>query len=55
MDINLLKHLILDQKEIFLQSNDLISRDTEKNTKDLISAKQIIVISEVRRAGKSSF
>ena len=36
MDINLLKHLILDQKEIFLQSNDLISRDTEENTKDLI-------------------
>ena len=55
MNINLLKHLILDQKEVFLQSNDLISRDTEENTKDLISAKQIIVISGVRRAGKSSF
>ncbi|MFH0923916.1 MAG: ATP-binding protein [Candidatus Falkowbacteria bacterium] len=55
MDIDLLKHLILDQKEAFSQSAGLIGRDTKESVKDLISAKQIIVISGVRRAGKSSF
>ena len=55
MDIKKVKQLLIDQKEIFLRSESLVERKIEDNIVDLIRVKQIIVISGVRRSGKSSF
>jgi predicted AAA+ superfamily ATPase len=55
MSINQLKQLLLDQKKVFLQKKNLIEREIEEKRSDLIKSQQIIVVSGVRRSGKSSF
>jgi uncharacterized protein len=52
MDRQRLKDIMLDQKEVFNQKRDLIDRDIEV-TKYIESA-QVVVISGIRRCGKSS-
>jgi len=47
-----LKEIILDQKEVFSQQRDLIDRDVELER--YIRTGQVVVISGIRRCGKSS-
>lgn len=49
-----IKQLIVEHKERFLKSAELINRDNQQLIKRLLTQKEIIVISGVRRAGKSS-
>ncbi len=52
MDRQRLKDIILDQKEVFNQKRDLIDRDIE--VAKYIESAQVVVISGIRRCGKSS-
>lgn len=54
MNINQLKQLLNDQKAAFLKKKDLIKREIAENYQDLTQTKQIIVVTGIRRAGKSS-
>jgi len=54
MSIDTLKQLLIDQRKNFLAKNNLIKRDLAEKNSDLIGSKQIIVVTGVRRAGKSS-
>jgi predicted AAA+ superfamily ATPase len=54
MEKNKLKQLIIEHKERFLASADLAGRECQKIIKPYLRQKEIIVISGVRRAGKSS-
>lgn len=53
MDINTLKQLITNQREVFLSKKNLIPREVN-NLEKLIKSKEIVVITGVRRCGKSS-
>lgn len=50
MDKNKLRQVIIDQQELFQKTENLIDRDTELNLK----GNEIIIISGIRRCGKSS-
>lgn len=52
MDFTLIKQILLDQRVDFLKEKDLIDRDIE--IEPFMRTKQIVVISGVRRSGKSS-
>jgi predicted AAA+ superfamily ATPase len=54
MEKNKLKQLIIEHKERFLAPADLARRECQKIIKPYLRQKEIIVISGVRRAGKSS-
>jgi len=54
MEKNKLKQLIVEHKERFLAPADLTRREYQKVIKPYVRQKEIIVISGVRRAGKSS-
>lgn len=49
-----IKQLIVEHKERFLNTTGLINRDNQECIRRLLLQKEIIVISGVRRAGKSS-
>ena len=52
MDKDRIKEILFDQKEVFDNKKDLITRDI--NLDGYIASKQVIVITGVRRCGKSS-
>lgn len=52
MDRDRLKEILIDQKEVFNKQKDLIDRDLE--LEKCITTRQVVIISGVRRAGKSS-
>ncbi|MCK9244406.1 MAG: ATP-binding protein [Candidatus Marinimicrobia bacterium] len=49
-----IKQLIVEHKERFLKPADLVRRDSQSFIEKVLKQKEIIVISGVRRAGKSS-
>lgn len=51
MDANLLKLIVTDQNENFRSKQEILERNISK---ELISAKKIVVISGIRRSGKST-
>lgn len=52
MEKQLLKDIMIDQKSIFFRKKDLINRDIELDK--YLTSEQVVVISGVRRCGKSS-
>jgi len=54
MEKNKLKQLIIEHKERFLSPSNLVNREIQKTIKRYIKQKEILVISGVRRSGKSS-
>lgn len=52
MDKNILREILIDQKEIFLNRKGLIEREIPLDS--YLSTQQVVVISGVRRCGKSS-
>jgi hypothetical protein len=52
MDKSLLKQVVVDQRDVFFSKKKLIKRDISLDT--YIKTKQVIVISGIRRCGKSS-
>lgn len=54
MEKNKLKELIIEHKENFLHRKGLVSREIQKDIKNYINQKEIILITGVRRSGKSS-
>ena len=54
MEKNKLKQLIIEHKERFLSPSNLVNREIQKSIKRYIKQKEILVISGVRRSGKSS-
>ncbi|MDZ7608194.1 MAG: AAA family ATPase, partial [Cyclobacteriaceae bacterium] len=53
MDSQRLKEIMFDQKEVFNRQRDLIERDLDLDK--YIQSGQVVVISGIRRCGKSSF
>ena len=49
-----LKQLIVEHKERFLSPSDLVNREIQKTIKRYLKQREILVISGVRRSGKSS-
>jgi len=54
MEKNKIKELIIQHKENFLSKKDLIKREIQKNLNGYIKHKEIIIITGIRRSGKSS-
>ena len=54
MEKNKLKQLIIEHKERFLSSENLVKRETQEIIKSYIKQKEVIIITGVRRSGKSS-
>jgi len=54
METNKLKELIIEHKERFLSSVNLVKREIQEIIKPYLKQKEIIVITGVRRSGKSS-
>lgn len=54
MEKNRLKELIIEHKERFLTKTDLVKREIQQNIDPLLMQREIIVITGVRRGGKSS-
>lgn len=54
MEKNKLKELIVEHKENFLSKKGLVERDVQKDIRDYIKHREIILITGVRRGGKSS-
>ncbi len=54
MDKDKLKQLIIEHKEYFLRSVKLIKREGQEIIRSYIDQKEVVIISGVRRAGKSS-
>lgn len=54
MEKNKLKELIVAHKENFLSKKGLVERDVQKDIRDYIKHREIILITGVRRGGKSS-
>ncbi|MFH0875090.1 MAG: ATP-binding protein [archaeon] len=53
MDINLLKQVIVEQKTYFEQDGDFVNRDALSQVKKFIDLPQALIISGIRRCGKS--
>lgn len=54
MEKNKLKQLIIEHKDRFLSSENLVKRETQDIIKSYIKQKEIIIITGIRRSGKSS-
>jgi len=54
MEKNKLKQLIIEHKERFLSSENLVKRENQEIIKSYIKQKETIIITGVRRSGKSS-
>jgi len=54
MDKEKLKELIVEHKEKFLSKTGLIKREVQKKIDKYLNSKEIILITGVRRSGKSS-
>jgi len=54
MEKNKLKELIIEHKEKFLSKGGLVRREIQDDIKNFIKQKEIILITGVRRGGKSS-
>jgi len=54
MEKEKLKELIVNHKEKFLSLKGLIKRDAQKNIGNYLNSKEIVLITGVRRSGKSS-
>ncbi|MCK4419023.1 ATP-binding protein [Candidatus Aerophobetes bacterium] len=54
MEKDKLKQLIIEHKERFLAETNLVKREVQKEIENFIKHREIIVITGVRRAGKSS-
>jgi len=54
MEQNLLKSIIVYQKERFLDSKDLVERNILKKIYTLLESREVIFITGIRRSGKSS-
>lgn len=54
MEKNKLKQLIIEHKDRFLSSENLVKRETQEIIKSYIKQKEIIIITGIRRSGKSS-
>lgn len=54
MEKNKLKQLIVEHREWFLKPADLIQRDVQENIASYIKQKEVVIITGVRRSGKSS-
>jgi predicted AAA+ superfamily ATPase len=54
MEKNKLKELIITHKEKFLSKKELIRRTVQKTTTNYIKSREIVLITGVRRSGKSS-
>ena len=54
MEKNKIKELIIEHKERFLAKTKLIKREIQKDINSFLKQREIIVITGVRRGGKSS-
>lgn len=54
MDKNKIRQLIVEHKERFLSAAGLVKRDSQRQILPFLQQKEVIIISGVRRAGKSS-
>lgn len=54
MEKNKLKQLIIEHKDRFLSSENLVKRENQEIIKSYIKQKEIIIITGIRRSGKSS-
>ncbi len=54
MEKNKLKQLIIEHKQRFLSAQDLVNRENQETIKSYLEQKEIVIITGVRRSGKSS-
>jgi len=54
MEKNKMKQLIIEHKERFLSTEDLVNRENQKAINSYLKQKEIVIITGVRRSGKSS-
>jgi uncharacterized protein len=54
MEKNKLKQLIIEHKQRFLSAEDLVKRESQKTIKSYLKQKETVIITGVRRSGKSS-
>ena len=54
MEKNKIKQLIIEHKERFLSTEDLVNRENQKAINSYLKQKEIVIITGVRRSGKSS-
>ena len=54
MEKNKMKQLIIEHKERFLSTEDLVNRENQKTINSYLKQKEIVIITGVRRSGKSS-
>lgn len=54
MEINKLKQIIIEHKQRFLSAQELVNRENQETIESYLKQKEIVIITGVRRSGKSS-